>query len=76
MSFIMGGRYYVLAADICMHHGRHSQQIQSNPPPPLNKRHCILQIFKMHISIGNGAIAFKFYTEVKYLKLHKTIVND
>ena len=28
------------------------------------------------ISITNGPIAFKFYTEVKYLKLHKKIIND
>ena len=27
---------------------------------------------KYNISISNGPIAFKFYTEVKYLKLHKT----
>ena len=26
---------------------------------------------KCNISISNGPIAFKFYTEVKYLKLHK-----
>ena len=26
--------------------------------------------FKNNISISNGPIAFKFYTEVKYLKLH------
>ena len=29
-----------------------------------------------NISISNGPIAFKFYTEVKNLKLHKKIVND
>ena len=27
---------------------------------------------KCNISISNGQIAFKFYTEVKYLKLHNT----
>ena len=26
---------------------------------------------KCNISVSNGPIAFKFYTEVKYLKLHK-----
>ena len=31
---------------------------------------------KCNISISNGLIAFKFYTEVKNLKLHKKIVND
>ena len=31
---------------------------------------------KCNISISNSRIAFKFYTKVKYLKLHKTIVND
>ena len=29
-----------------------------------------------NISISNGPIAFKFYTEVKNPKLHKNIVND
>ena len=31
---------------------------------------------KCNISITNGPIAFKFDTEVKYLKLHTKIVND
>ena len=31
---------------------------------------------KCNISISNGPIAFKFYTEVKNLKLHKKNVND
>ena len=31
---------------------------------------------KFNISISNGPIVFKFYIEVKYLKLHKQIVND
>ena len=31
---------------------------------------------KCIISITNGPIAFKFYTEVKYLKLHTKIVDD
>ena len=31
---------------------------------------------KCNISKSNGPIAFKFYTEVKYLKLHHIVVND
>ena len=31
---------------------------------------------KCNISITNGPVAFKFDTEVKYLKLHTKIVND
>ena len=31
---------------------------------------------KCNISTSNGPIAFKFYTEVKYLKLQNKIVND
>ena len=37
----------------------------------------IPQIFKMqYLHLSNGPIAFKFNTEVKYLKLHKKIVSD
>ena len=42
------------------------------------KRHCLVshKSSKCNISINNGLIAFKFDTEVKYLKRHKKIVND
>ena len=37
---------------------------------------CIPKSSKCNISISNGPVAFKFYTEVKYLKLHIKMVND
>ena len=39
-------------------------------PEPTYKKLSMTKSSKCNISISNGPIAFKFYTEVKYLKLH------
>ena len=48
------------------------EQLRSNPKTLVSPKSS-----KCNISISNGPIAFKLYTEVKYLKLHiAKIVND
>ena len=45
---------------------------------PIIKRYCVFVVITEAPVryISNGPIAFKFYTDVKYLKLHKKIIND